>query len=207
MGSSITDIWMRISLKISINSIIPPIPRTSIHSFSSVSGPSMDTTRWYRAIPATEAERRIVRKLWLSNLHWDELLPQLLECVSLTHLHLYGNGLETLPVELCRRMTKLIYLNLVENRLRTLPSEIGLLTALRCLYLSHNLLETLPMEIGQLARLYNLSVDSNPLPHDDEHRTIKGLQARYKTHVEAVATAVDANVDEQALTRIVLSYL
>ena len=54
-------------------------------------------------------------------------------------------------------------LNLYNNQLTELPSEIGQLTQLTRLYLSGNQLTQLPNEIGQLTQLTRLYLSGNKL--------------------------------------------
>ncbi len=50
-----------------------------------------------------------------------------------------------------------------DNRLKSLPPEIGLLKALKVLYLNNNQLQTLPPEIAQLQRLETFQINGNQL--------------------------------------------
>ena len=59
--------------------------------------------------------------------------------------------------------SKLTYLDLSTNNLRTLPKEIGDLSELETLYLDHNNLRTLPKEIGDLSELIHLYLSYNKL--------------------------------------------
>ncbi len=75
-------------------------------------------------------------------------------------LDLRGLGLKTLPPEI-GQLTALTTLDLQRNQLTTLPPEIGQLTALTELQLYQNQLTTLPPEICQLKRLKILYLHDN----------------------------------------------
>lgn len=66
-----------------------------------------------------------------------------------------------MPPEFCQ-VSKLQYLVLSGNRLRSLPREIGKLTKLRSLDAMNNQLTTLPREFCQIATLHSLELDGNP---------------------------------------------
>ncbi|MGF2038254.1 MAG: COR domain-containing protein [Nostoc sp. CmiVER01] len=70
--------------------------------------------------------------------------------------------LTTLPPEI-GQLTNLRFLYLGSNQLSSLPPEIGQLTNLQFLYLGSNQLSSLPPEIGQLTNLQTLDLDSNQL--------------------------------------------
>jgi CCR4-NOT transcription complex subunit 6 len=57
----------------------------------------------------------------------------------------------------------LTQLRIFKNRLRSLPPQIGDLSALQILWLQDNLLTTLPPEIEKLSNLTLLSLKGNPL--------------------------------------------
>ena len=79
-----------------------------------------------------------------------------------TALGLMNLGLKSVPPEI-GRLTALTRLDLSFNQLSTLPPEIGRLTALTRLDLSGNQLSTLPPEIGRLTALTTLYLDGNQL--------------------------------------------
>lgn len=81
-------------------------------------------------------------------------------------LDLHGLSLTQLPqglllnTELAAVLTQL---DLADNHLTTLPSEIGHFTSLRRLALDGNSISTLPYELALLPHLKTLSLDGNPL--------------------------------------------
>jgi hypothetical protein len=77
-------------------------------------------------------------------------------------LNLSNQGLEILPTEI-GLLTGLKRLNLNNNRLKRLPAEIGLLAELKFLDLDNNRLTGLPAEIGLLTNLEYLDLDNNRL--------------------------------------------
>jgi len=81
---------------------------------------------------------------------------------NLTALDLNNNQLTTLSTEISQ-LTNLTTLYLSSNLLTTLPTEIFQLTNLTRLYLNGNQLTTLPAEIFQLTNLTTLYLSSNLL--------------------------------------------
>ncbi|MBE9234081.1 leucine-rich repeat domain-containing protein [Cuspidothrix issatschenkoi LEGE 03284] len=80
----------------------------------------------------------------------------------LTKLDIGENRLKILPTEI-GQLVNLKILVVSNNQLRYLPSEIGELTNLETLDLSNNYLESLPPEIGRLRKLKNLYLKGNSL--------------------------------------------
>jgi small GTP-binding protein len=79
-----------------------------------------------------------------------------------TYLDLRNNGLTKLPSEISE-LTQLKALDLGSNQLTTLPKELGQLTKLIELNLSLNQLTTLPQKICRLPALKYLGLRGNPL--------------------------------------------
>ena len=102
-------------------------------------------------------------KLHLIGERLTELPLEICQLTNLTSLDLGGNQLTTLPPEICQ-LTNLTSLVLGGNQLTALPPEICQLTNLTSLVLFHNQLSVLPPEIGQLTNLTELDLIENPLP-------------------------------------------
>lgn len=71
--------------------------------------------------------------------------------------------LKVVPKEVFTEFPNLQLLDLSKNRLKELPSELGLLKNLKKLILYKNKLEALPPEIGQLEDLRELIINQNEL--------------------------------------------
>lgn len=80
---------------------------------------------------------------------------------NMTFLSLNKAQLASIPGMLFTKLSRLEKLELNENNLTRLPSEIGLLSKLVYLSVSRNKLESLPQEFSQLKSLRSLDVHSN----------------------------------------------
>ncbi|KAI9268808.1 hypothetical protein BY458DRAFT_511113 [Sporodiniella umbellata] len=81
---------------------------------------------------------------------------------QLSCLQLQNNNIQELPSELWR-LTNLEELNLGHNQLKLIPKEIRFLTRLKGLFLHSNNLESIPSEIGQLGNMTVLDLSDNQL--------------------------------------------
>lgn len=77
-------------------------------------------------------------------------------------LNIGENFLSRIPSEIAH-MTSLVRLRLTENHITSLPSELKHLTRLEELLLAHNCIEALPSEIGHLPLLRVLAIEDNRL--------------------------------------------
>ncbi|NXD00041.1 LRCH3 protein, partial [Certhia familiaris] len=80
---------------------------------------------------------------------------------SLTFLNISRNQLSTLPIHLCRLPLKVLIAS--NNKLVSIPEEIGLLKQLTELDVSCNEIQTIPPQIGSLESLRDLNVRRNNL--------------------------------------------
>lgn len=92
----------------------------------------------------------------------DEWPADLFKLVEMVHLDIRNNNLCVIPSEI-KNLTKLTNLNLANNKIRELPSEIQYLKQLMYLNLFGNKLQTIPPEIGALNKLHDLTLDNNEL--------------------------------------------
>jgi hypothetical protein len=77
-------------------------------------------------------------------------------------LYLQQNKLASVPPEL-GQLTSLKYLGLTNNKLTSVPAELGCLSQLQTLYLQQNKLASVPPELGQLTSLKYLDLTNNKL--------------------------------------------
>ncbi|KAI7896237.1 uncharacterized protein EV154DRAFT_476604 [Mucor mucedo] len=81
---------------------------------------------------------------------------------NLTSLQIQNNHLCTLPSEIWR-LTNLQLLNVGHNRLSDLPIEIGLLSNLKELYVHHNEIKVIPSQVSNMTDLTVLDLTDNQL--------------------------------------------
>ena len=113
----------------------------------------------------------------LSNsLVYSELPKEIGKLSKLRYLNLPANNLKSIPPEI-GKLNELEYLNLESSELETLPVEIGKLKKLKYLNLKGNNLVNLPVEISNLKELQYLNLEGNKLksiPH--EIKSLKKLK-------------------------------
>ncbi|KAG0358607.1 hypothetical protein BG005_002100 [Podila minutissima] len=102
---------------------------------------------------------------------------------SITHLRLAYNSIHILaPLSSLTSLHQLQVLDLCDNQLDVLPSEIGLLSKLKELYLSNNKLWKLPDTIQRMARLEVLDIRGNQFyllnPAIGRMKTLRQLDVR-----------------------------
>jgi len=112
--------------------------------------------------------RSTPRKLDLSNLS----LKQFPAAYPLTihQLHLKNNCLEQIPGCIFSDLLNLVWLDLRNNSIESLPTEIGNAPNLRDLLLGGNRLRELPVELSQVVSLRGIQIQPNPhlvVPPDD----------------------------------------
>lgn len=76
------------------------------------------------------------------------------------------------------QLKNLVVLNVSNNKLRTLPSELGDMISLCHLYLDYNQLRLLPNEIGKLFRLTTLSWFTNLVKSNKLHKNLRNSGLR-----------------------------
>uniref|UniRef100_G1S074 Leucine rich repeats and calponin homology domain containing 3 n=1 Tax=Nomascus leucogenys TaxID=61853 RepID=G1S074_NOMLE len=92
----------------------------------------------------------------------------ILNLQALTFLNISRNQLSTLPVHLCNLPLKVLIAS--NNKLVSLPEEIGHLRHLMELDVSCNEIQTIPSQIGNLEALRDLNIRRNHLVHLPEDR-------------------------------------
>jgi len=116
-----------------------------------------------RSLPRAVRRLGALRVLDVSGNQLEELPPGIADLEGLRALHLHDNRLHALPERLGERSALLVRLTLRSNRLATLPSGIGGLTALPELDVSWNRLVRLPEALGGMQSLRRLDASHNRL--------------------------------------------
>jgi len=83
--------------------------------------------------------------------------------LTIHQLHLKNNDLVTLPGSMFADLVNLVWLDLRNNKLTSLPSEIGVAPSLKELLLAGNVLRELPVELSRVKTLRGMQLQPNPL--------------------------------------------
>lgn len=84
-----------------------------------------------------------------SNKNLEEVPKKVLEMYNLKMLYLEGNLIESLPDDFFDKLSRLTWLDLRRNKLKTIPSGVANHSFLETLLLQDNQIEALPNEIGE----------------------------------------------------------
>uniref|UniRef100_A0AAY4EHA8 RING-type domain-containing protein n=1 Tax=Denticeps clupeoides TaxID=299321 RepID=A0AAY4EHA8_9TELE len=111
--------------------------------------------------PSENSRKRLEYQLCLVSLYAFSICKVLQKKVFILH----GNALKTLVPKGCfvSCLVTLKVLDIHENKLMSLPDDIGQLTSLQVLNLEKNLLKVLPESIGDLCNLQTMNVRGNCL--------------------------------------------
>lgn len=129
---------------------------------------------------------RKLQELWLDNNLLEEGFPeQLMALTGLTELHIQGNQLKHLPIDMSPfqfmkelrisdnalmsippsigLLRSLVVLDVSFNQLGILPSQIATCISLQVIRARSNQIKTIPAELTRLGRLEDLLLDGNPI--------------------------------------------
>lgn len=141
-------------------------------------GPN-DNGKTYTSLEEALSEPENVYRLRLRRLPARDSLPgELFQLTELRELTIKGCNLWTVNSQI-KRLNKLQYLNLDNNKLVRLPESLSELSELRTLIISRNMIETLPESIGKMKKLVQIDAWNNPLYILPE--SIKSLQNTLQT--------------------------
>ena len=93
---------------------------------------------------------------------------------GLTQIMIMNNKIESIPAEI-GNMSELQKLDLSRNKISSIPKEIGNLSNLKTLKLNNNPIENLPKEIANCKNLKTLSLKGCKLSSDNQNELIKLL--------------------------------
>ncbi|XP_072414174.1 leucine-rich repeat-containing protein 27-like [Chiloscyllium punctatum] len=120
-----------------------------------------------------------------------ESLPEdILQMASLQHLYLEGNAISELSEDFFHQLPNLVWLDLRNNKLKSLPCSIGDHRCLKTLLLEGNLIRRLPVELGNLTSLKALNLRKCPIEFPPEvimHQGLMAIQAFLREPIRAKA--------------------
>ncbi|XP_005362386.1 leucine-rich repeat-containing protein 69 [Microtus ochrogaster] len=137
-------------------------------------------------------ELRTLTKLTLLNLGnnlFEEIPEEMKYLTSLKKLHLFGNRICSIATGVCDGLQELVLLNLNDNRLKSLPQEVGRLRNLTYLSINHNQLTGIPTELCSIQSLSELHLNYNQLMGiPEEIKLLRNLQQLFlvRNNIEAL---------------------
>ncbi|XP_054654982.1 leucine-rich repeat-containing protein 27-like [Dunckerocampus dactyliophorus] len=96
---------------------------------------------------------------------------------QLKYLYLEGNQIHSLPNSMFTDLPNLLWLDLRNNQVGSLPAEIGLHKSLQTLLLEENPISELPSELGNLVSLKGLNLRKCPITFPPPDIVHEGLQS------------------------------
>ncbi|KAG4068641.1 hypothetical protein HA402_002332 [Bradysia odoriphaga] len=90
-------------------------------------------------------------------------LPVCNGCESLKEIHISNNFIKEIPPDFCQNLPQLKVLDLRDNKIEKLCSEIAYLQSIMRLDLSNNSINSLPSSLSTLSHLVSLQLDGNPI--------------------------------------------
>ncbi|XP_071780922.2 leucine-rich repeat-containing protein 27-like [Centroberyx gerrardi] len=130
-------------------------------------------------VPPEEAEPKELTQysapetLFLSRTKLEDVAESILKNSSLKNLYLEGNQISSLPDSMFTRLPNLLWLDLRNNQIASLPAGIGLHRSLKTLLLEGNPISELPPQLGNVITLKALNLRNCPIsfpPRDIVHR-------------------------------------
>ncbi|KYO43939.1 leucine-rich repeat-containing protein 27 isoform A [Alligator mississippiensis] len=137
--------------------------------------------KWKKATFLKKAVENILtlpsKTLDLSEKKIQHLTEDIYRLPDLQHLHLERNQLAVIPEDLFQKLPNLVWLDLRDNKIKTLPPGIGCHKQLTTLLLEGNPIKRLPVELGNLTSLKALNLRHCPLEFPPKDIVQKGLQS------------------------------
>ncbi|KAM9395114.1 leucine-rich repeat-containing protein 27-like isoform 3-T3 [Salvelinus alpinus] len=114
--------------------------------------------------------------LYSSRRNLKYVVDCILKNTTLKNLYLEGNEISRLPDTLFTSLSNLVWLDLRNNQITSLPAKIGLHRCLKTLLLEGNPITELPLELGNVITLKALSLRHCPITFPPQEVVGQGLQ-------------------------------
>ncbi|XP_028648442.2 leucine-rich repeat-containing protein 27-like [Erpetoichthys calabaricus] len=134
---------------------------------------------------ASDIIKNAIRKTSSSSLDLSKkrlkmLTDDIYQASRIENLYLEGNELLNVPDDFFSKMPNLLWLDLRNNNLTSLPASIGQHCCLKTLLLEGNPIQKLPIELGNLYTLTALNLRNCPIEFPPEDVVKEGLQCILK---------------------------
>ncbi|XP_036430485.1 leucine-rich repeat-containing protein 27-like [Colossoma macropomum] len=113
--------------------------------------------------------------LYLSRQSLKDIPDYALKCTELKNLYLEGNRMPSLPENMFTSLPNLLWLDLRNNQLTSIPANIGQHRCLKTLLLEGNPVTELPVELGNVITLRALSLRNCPVSFPPQDVLQQGL--------------------------------
>ncbi|KAJ8014459.1 hypothetical protein DPEC_G00040450 [Dallia pectoralis] len=115
--------------------------------------------------------------LSLSRRRLKDVTEHIWKITSLKNLYLEGNEISILPATLFTNLSNLVWLDLRNNKITSLPADIGVHRCLKTLLLEGNPIIELPLELGNVISLKALSLRHCPIKFPPQEIVQQDLQS------------------------------
>ncbi|XP_076599717.1 leucine-rich repeat-containing protein 27-like [Chaetodon auriga] len=129
------------------------------------------------AEPQEPPEHYSTETLCLSRSKLRHVADSILKNSAIKYLYLEGNQLSSVPDSLFISLANLLWLDLRNNQIASLPAEIGLHRSLKTLLLEGNPISELPPELGNVITLKGLNLRNCPISFPPQDIVNQGLQS------------------------------
>ncbi|XP_051753086.1 leucine-rich repeat-containing protein 40 [Ctenopharyngodon idella] len=155
------------------------------------------------SIPPVLAQMESLEQLYLRH-NKLRYLPELPCCKTLKDLFCGNNQIEVLEADHLKHLSALSFLELRDNKVKSLPEEITLLQGLERLDLTNNDISSLPCGLGALPKLKFLALEGNPLRTIRRDLLTKGTGELLKYLRSRVQEQPDGGLKEEPKTAMTL---
>ncbi|XP_078129213.1 leucine-rich repeat-containing protein 27-like [Sander vitreus] len=121
-------------------------------------------------------EYYLTETLCLSRTQLKHVADSILKNSTLKYLYLEGNHISSIPDSLFISLPNLLWLDLRNNQIASLPAEIGLHRSLKTILLEGNPISELPPELGNVITLKGLNLRNCPISFPPQDIVNQGLQ-------------------------------